>query len=157
MDINCYFKTVETKWIEFNSEIKRNINKLHWNNFKVKLSQFPGIIAWQWLFGICKFWSSNSENNEHNSIYFFNCWFIVDSTQYRRYLDFKSSLMVGTFYKQPSIRSDLALRIEPAGVSIGVYLVDIDSTPTISIRPRTTLNIIEDENDRKRTVTAKNI
>ena len=33
-------------------------------------------------------------------------WFIVDSTQYRRYLDMPS-LMVGN-YKPPSIRSDLA-------------------------------------------------
>ena len=38
---------------------------------------------------------------------FFNCWFIVDSTQYMRYLDMPS-LMVGTFDKPPSIHRDLA-------------------------------------------------
>ena len=35
--------------------------------------------------------------------YFFNCWFIVDSTQYSRYLDLPS-LMLGIFFKPPSIR-----------------------------------------------------
>ena len=34
------------------------------------------------------------------------CWFIVDSTRYRRYLDMPS-LMVGKFYKPASIRRDL--------------------------------------------------
>ena len=38
---------------------------------------------------------------------FFNCVFIVDSTQHRRYLDL-TSLMVGKFYKPPAIRRDLA-------------------------------------------------
>ena len=42
-------------------------------------------------------------------LFFFilNCWFSVDSTQYRRYLDLQS-LMVWKFYKALSIRRDLA-------------------------------------------------
>ena len=38
---------------------------------------------------------------------FLNCWFIVDSTQYRRYGDLPS-FIVGKFHKPPSPRRDLA-------------------------------------------------
>ena len=62
---------------------------------------------------------------------FFNCWFIVASTQYRRYLDLPS-LMVGTFYKPPSIRRDKAHYTHTGAAqdwnraSIGFQRVDID-------------------------------
>ena len=43
-----------------------------------------------------------------STIFFsFNCWFIVDSTQYRRYLDLPFK-MVGTFNIPPSTRRELA-------------------------------------------------
>ena len=51
--------------------------------------------------------------------------FIVDSTQYKRYLDLPS-LKVGK------------RGVEPTRASIGVQLVDIRSTTTMSIEPRTT-------------------
>ena len=50
---------------------------------------------------------------------FLNCWLIVDSVQYRRYLDLPS-LMVGKFYKPPSIHRGL---IGPARASIGIQLL----------------------------------
>ena len=74
-----------------------------------------------------------------------NRWFIVDSTQYRLFIELPS-LLVGKFYKPPSICRDLTPTTHTAASqdksrdSIGVQLVDIGSTATctISTEPRMT-------------------
>ena len=81
-------------------------------------------------------------------LFFVNCWFIVDSTQYMRYLDLPSLMMGRTFINHRQSAETwhptgilAQLVIEPARTSIGAQLVDIGSTctTTISIRPRTIL------------------
>ena len=72
------------------------------------------------------------------------CLFIVDFTQYRRYL-YLPSLMVGKFYEPASIRRDkepltnTGTAQDWTCASIGVQPVDFGSTTTLSIEPQMTL------------------
>ena len=74
-------------------------------SFALKLSvselalQFTCMLMWEAL--------ATYSKSIHEHDLFFNFWFIVNSTQYRLYLDLPS-LMVGKFHKPPSIRRDKA-------------------------------------------------